>query len=214
MIDLREIIVNSSTKLFYIEIITDLNMLYNSIVLSDESKIRLNSFSSDKRKLEFLNTRFLLKKAGYNDSDLKYKQNGAPFLKNAFISISHSKNYVAIILGDKKVGIDIELQRNQIFKIAHKFINEEEKKKFDTTLLQTLTIIWNAKEAMFKWCSKQNIDFRKNLNVTKIDLENSVIESEIIFDNQKIKLHGAIIILKNNISENNIEDNIMVYIME
>jgi hypothetical protein len=39
---------------------------------------------------------------------------------------SHSHNFSAIIVSDETVGIDIELQRDKIIRIADKFVDEEQ----------------------------------------------------------------------------------------
>ena len=67
-----------------------------------------NKLKNNKRKLEYFCTRLLLKEF---ESNLKinYNKYGAHILNdNKYISISHSNNLAAIIISDKKVGIDIE----------------------------------------------------------------------------------------------------------
>ena len=71
----------------------------------------------------FMSIRHLMAEAGYVDHDLFYDELGKPHLKNGSnISITHSFNFTAIILSDRKVGIDIEKRRDKILKIANKFI--------------------------------------------------------------------------------------------
>ncbi len=41
------------------------------------------------------------------------------------ISITHSHDFSAIIISDETVGIDIELQREKIIRIADKFCDSE-----------------------------------------------------------------------------------------
>jgi 4'-phosphopantetheinyl transferase EntD len=65
-----------------------------------------------------------------------------------------------------KVGIDLEYMSHRISSISHKFINEndsitdnEEQKKYH------LYIHWCAKEALYKICDKQDINFRDSLTI-------------------------------------------------
>jgi len=189
--------IDSSTFILIWKLEEDFDSLLSSVKLQPKSLNKLEEFSSMKRKIEFLATRRLLQEVGFSDLDLNYRDDGAPILINKFISISHSSEFVAVIISDKKVGIDIEKKRNQIFRISHKFVNENEKAKFDIDTLEVLSIIWNTKEAMFKLCDKSGIDFRENMNVSEIDFESKEVKSELIFGDEQIKMKGKLDIFEN-----------------
>jgi hypothetical protein len=55
-----------------------------------------------------------LQEAGYNDLDLYYDELETASKDDKYISISHSHHFSAIIVSNKSVGIDIELQREKI----------------------------------------------------------------------------------------------------
>ena len=188
----------SSTNLLIWKIEEDFDSLFSSVFLTSESLERLEKFSSEKRKAEFLVTRKLLQEMGLSDSDLSYREDGAPLIKSGYISISHTSEFVAVIVSDKRVGLDIERNRQQIFRIAHKFVNADEEKLFDTSSLQVLSVIWNIKEAMFKLCDKTGIDFKKNLNVTNIDFTSNIVEGELIFGDQQFAVIGKLDIFDNH----------------
>jgi phosphopantetheinyl transferase len=59
---------------------------------------------------------------GYNDLDLYYDELGNR-IYDKYISISHSHHFSAIIVSNKSVGIDIELQKKN--RIADKFVDQE-----------------------------------------------------------------------------------------
>ena len=185
-------IINNSYTLLIWKIDESYDELLNGLVLRNESVERLEAYGSEQRKKEFLATRWLLKEMSLSDRDLDYNSDGAPLLKDKYISISHTSNYVAVFIGETRVGVDIERNRQQIFRIAHKFVNKEEKEKFDTTSLEILSILWNTKEALFKLCERTGIDFRKNMNVNKISLEDRIVESELVFEDKKIKIEGLL----------------------
>lgn len=96
-----------------------------------------------------------------------------PFLPDEqyHFSISHCGNYAAAIASsEQRVGIDIEIPTEKIFRIIHKFLNEEEKQLLNeqmssSQLLQTATLLWSAKEAMFKWYGAGGVDFRKHMHI-------------------------------------------------
>ena len=71
----------------------------------------LLQFASERRKIEWLSVRVLLYFMLKEDKQIGYSSEGKPFLTDDsfFISISHTKGYVAVILNPKTpVGIDIE----------------------------------------------------------------------------------------------------------
>ncbi len=107
--------------------------------------------------------------AGYVDHDLYYDPWGKPHLKDdRYISITHSHQFTGIIVSDTKdVGIDIELQREKILRIANKFTPLEEYKTIANTdaLIRKLTIVWGAKESLFKIYAKQGLSFLHHVEV-------------------------------------------------
>ena len=190
--------IDKDTVLVVWEISEPFDELINQVDLNPLSKIRVDKFTSEKRKVEFVCSRIILQEMGYSDFDLTYREDGAPLLKGKYISISHTSEFVAVIVSGKKIGLDIEKNRKQIFRISHKFISAEEANMFDSTSIEILSIIWNCKEAMFKLCDKTGIDFIKNLHVTSISLESSSVEGKLIFDNEIKMVKGKIDIFSNH----------------
>jgi 4'-phosphopantetheinyl transferase EntD len=99
-----------------------------------------------------------------------------PFLPDEqyHFSISHCGNYAAAIASsDQRVGIDIEIPAEKIFRITHKFLNDAEKMFLDEQmsslqLLQLATLLWSSKEALFKWYGYGSVDFKKHLLIETI----------------------------------------------
>ena len=72
---------------------------------------------------------------------------------------------MAIIINKKAVcGIDIELIRNKVLKIKHKYLNEHEL-NFANNDVEKLITYWSSKETLIKLYGLKNIDFIKNLFV-------------------------------------------------
>lgn len=95
-----------------------------------------------------------------------------PFLEDDeyHFSISHCGNFAgAIASRENRVGVDIEFVSPRLKGIASKFLTVEESKYLDkwqylsTLHLQMITIIWSAKEAIFKWYGAGNVDFRRHM---------------------------------------------------
>ena len=120
------------------------------------SYIATPKFNTEKRKKEWLSSRLLLNEVNPKYS-ISYNEFGSPKLNNEHnISISHSKGLVAIIISQKKVGIDIEEISEKSLKASSKFISEDNIKNLTA---DKATLIWCCKEAIFKWHEKGRIDF-------------------------------------------------------
>ena len=156
------------------EITEDYNTLMSLVKLNDEDHERLNSFRNHHRKLEWLSVRALASNLLKNQVRIVYDENRKPLLEdNSYqISISHSNSLTSILVSKtKKVGIDLEYMSHRISSIAFKFINEREYITKDPERIRYhLYVHWCAKEAMYKICDKQDINFRKNLTIKPFHL--------------------------------------------
>jgi 4'-phosphopantetheinyl transferase EntD len=98
-----------------------------------------------------------------------YDEFGKPHLKDGkYISITHSFIYSAVIISDTNVvGIDIEKQRDKIVKIAQKFTFIEEYKTIANhdALVRKLTIVWGAKESLYKIYGKKKLLFKDHIYI-------------------------------------------------
>ncbi len=94
-----------------------------------------------------------------------------PFLHNEqyHFSISHCGNFAAAIVSThQRVGIDIELQKPIIHKIAYKFLHTTEQEMLQpnqANYIPQLTLLWSAKEAIFKWWGKGEVDFSEMMRL-------------------------------------------------
>lgn len=151
------------------EITEDYQTLYSRLRLDNEEEERLRSFKNEGRKLEWLSVRNLISELTGRESRIIYNAERKPFIKgNSFsISISHSRHLTSILLSEnRRVGIDLEYMSHKISRIGFKFINEQEIITGDPGLKPYhLYIHWCAKEALYKICDKQDINFRDNLTI-------------------------------------------------
>jgi len=145
---------------------------------------------SDLHRRGFMSIRHLLAINGYTDHDLYYDENGKPHLTdNKYISITHSFNFSAIIIGDGAVGIDIEKQRNKILKIAHKFTPIEEYRTIanEDALIRKLTIVWCAKESLYKSFAEKGVSFLQHIYVEDFELDDSKTTASVTFEDEQKK---------------------------
>jgi phosphopantetheinyl transferase len=153
---------------------------------------KIPDFINEKRKKEHLTSRLLLNKISPNTT-ISYNEFGAPILdNNLHISISHSKNFVAIIISEQQVGMDIEAISEKALRLAPKFVSEKNR----TTLnKEKANLIWCLKEAVFKWHQKGKVDFIKDIIIPpfiaeeKGQIKAQFKKKELILNYQKINTH-------------------------
>ena len=98
-----------------------------------------------------------------------------PFLPDVkyHFSISHSGNFAAaLVSADQRVGVDIELVTPRLHTISHKFLSEEEKmflkewEDMSKMHLELTTVLWSAKESIYKWYGNGQLDFKQHMQLT------------------------------------------------
>ena len=102
-----------------------------------------------------------------NTPALGYTSKGKPYLDKCekFISVSHSHQFLALLVNDKEeTGVDIELIRDKVQRIKHKFLNEEEL-AFAGDDSATLLRLWAAKEALYKLDGQKELRFKEDLHI-------------------------------------------------
>jgi 4'-phosphopantetheinyl transferase len=188
----KSLTINNSTKVLIWNIQEDYTDLSNGISLTTANQTRVDSMKSELHQRGFLSIRQLLKEVGLVDADLVYDEFGKPHLKNGkFISITHSFTFSGIIVSDVPVGIDIEKQRDKILKIAHKFTPFQEYKTIANhdALISKLTIVWGAKESLYKIYGKKKLRFLEHIYIEDFKFENEKTTGEIRFENETQSYH-------------------------
>ena len=181
----KTILHDSNTEILVWKITETLDQLLLQVKLNENSNTRLSGMKSVAHQKGFLSVRKLLQERGYTDFDLYYDQFGKPHLNNGrHISISHSHDFSTIILSDENCGIDLEMQRQKITTIAHKFAAEESyflQEQNQTDRIRQLTIIWGAKEAVFKIRNEVGISFKDHIHLNPFTLESKVASAVLKF---------------------------------
>ena len=164
--------INQTTKLGIWQIEEDESFFLKKVPLQQ-------SITHPHERLQHLAGRFLLQ---YLFTDFPYEEiviadTRKPYLPNEqyHFSISHCGNYAAAIVSSThRVGVDIEIPSEKVERIAHKFVHENEKQWInefkDHSLMnyELLTILWSAKESLFKWFSLGGVDFKEHMQLSNI----------------------------------------------
>jgi len=107
-----------------------------------------------------------------------------PFLTDEqfHFSISHCGDYAAAIVSrDKRVGVDIEIPVEKIAGIMHKYLAAKEHEIFhligpNESRIQLATLLWSAKESVFKWHGFGGIDFRREIQLKQLSPDERTID--------------------------------------
>ncbi len=174
--------INESTKLGIWKIEEPEDFFLQSVPLKSE-------ITHPHKRLQHLAGRYLLKILfpGFPYQEIVIADTRKPYLpyEQYHFSISHCGSYAAAIVSkNERVGIDIEIPTEKIEKISHKFLNDAERKMIPVSGLQLivngneidnyksptaehkiqlLTLIWSAKETVFKWWGWGSVDFSDHI---------------------------------------------------
>ncbi|MEA4975551.1 MAG: 4'-phosphopantetheinyl transferase superfamily protein [Paludibacter sp.] len=136
-----------------------------------------SQIKNEKRKREFLSARTLLNQATGCQVKVIYDANGKPYLEdNSFhISITHSKNYAAVIIHPEfPVGIDLEIRTEKVKTVSKRFLNESEQILFSKEInTAKVEIAWSAKETLYKIIGNEVRDFAATLEILPFTLNDS-----------------------------------------
>lgn len=126
-------------------------------------------FKAPHRKLEWLSVRALLFTLLGRHVPVSYMESGKPYLadNSCYISISHTKGYVAVIVSElSPVAIDIEQYSMRVCKVVSKFIRaDEETLPFQGDSTWSMLLHWSAKETLFKSLDRSEVDFKEHLHI-------------------------------------------------
>ncbi|MBK7128122.1 MAG: 4'-phosphopantetheinyl transferase superfamily protein [Crocinitomicaceae bacterium] len=150
--------------------------------LTENELMRYNSFLSVKRKAEFLYTRVLWH--SFNSGRIiSYDTKGRPYLENGgFISISHSRNIVAIAYHPThEVGIDAEFKSDKLIRISKKFLSNSELQELNILDLTQITLAWSIKEAIYKMENTEGLSLKDNI---RLKIRNQEVYADVIKDKE------------------------------
>lgn len=204
---------NNNTKVYLWKITEDLQFFRDNVKLKDATKERLEGMKSESHQKGFLAVRMLLQQNDYSDFDLFYDEFGKPHLKpqgcsikDLEISISHSHQFSALAISDKKVGLDIEILKEKTLKIAPRFMEVSHLENLSAEeKIKKATVVWGIKESIFKIKNEAGISF-----------PNHIFEDDFTFEDKKAT---AILKFNNkeetfNIQFDSVEDYIFVCAFE
>ena len=99
-----------------------------------------------------------------------------------------------------RVGVDVEIPVPKILRISDKFLSREEHQLFKvpfsdrqgdhvTSESQLPTLLWSAKEAVFKWYGEGAVDFRQHILLEEIDRGSETIQCRFVKTDSALQIH-------------------------
>ncbi len=196
----------SEYSLFVENINLSVNELEKTVLLNSDEQNRYAKLTNEKRKVEWLGTRYLVQQFYNKNSAIIYNNDGKPKLNTGEqISISHSYGVVGVLISNKKyIGLDIEQKRKKIDRIKHKFLSHLELNFVENSnnKIETLTIFWSCKEALLKMYGKTDLIFDEELAV-------NISENKIIGEISTTNFY-----LKANLNKNIIGEFVIIWGVE
>jgi 4'-phosphopantetheinyl transferase EntD len=161
--------IDDGVKLGIWEITEEFPELRSKLSLETEEVRTLEGYRNVSRQLEWLSVRTLVNELTGANTRIVYTEDRKPYLldNSSHISISHSKDFTAILMSKfKRVGVDVEHMSQRITNISDKFINDSEviTENIDLSTYH-LYILWSAKEALYKICDKKFINLKENIRI-------------------------------------------------
>lgn len=167
--------INETTRLAVWKIAEEENFFLEKVAIDPPA-------SHPNKRLQHLAGRYLLQYL-YPDFPIeliRIADTKKPYLQDdpLHFSISHAGEYAAAIISStQRVGIDIEIVSPRVEKIKHKFLHSTELESIahlsGDELINQLTLLWSAKEAVFKWWGKGGVDFSEMIRTSSFSCNTS-----------------------------------------
>ena len=148
----------------------------------------------NKRKREWIASRAALRSGLNSAEEVLYLANGKPYMEKQALSFSHCLPLAGALVHSTLAGFDIQSPDPKIEIIKTKFANtaELDAAEMTSSKLDYLTILWSAKEAIFKVYG-ENLAFADEMDIHPFEVGNSEITATVKRDGKKI-LHGLRVI--------------------
>lgn len=173
---------------------------FTCLCAKDQDELHVRRYKREIHKKQFIASRLtlasLLKEKYAFDYQGMCCINGKPLpIGKLTPSLSHSNELVAVAISEKKIGIDIQAILPKITRIIPRICNQSELALAPNELTQT--ILWSAKEAMYKHAQIDGLDFKTQLHIDSLLIEKDTIicSGRIInkLNTEHLQLHGQLI---------------------
>lgn len=152
-----------------------------------------------KRLKERLSVEMLAKQLLGQRTEIRHKHGGKPFvnLEDVEISVSHSYNIYGVSISRLRHGMDIERWGAKAWRVREKFLSEEEETMLTAfrpllTSEQAATLLWSAKEAVYKAFDQPEPDFKNGITLRKAEGHPHLLFAELASERGKAEVEYTI----------------------
>lgn len=149
----------------------------------------VETYGSASRRAEALAWRGIVRRELGCNVTISYDEFGAPEvdLPNQYISVSHSRDFVAVMFADLPCAVDVEDSRRDFRRVASKYLTAEEQALAEQYNL--FGAMWCAKEAMYKYHRRGGIDFLRDTIIKEYRLEDDTLVTLLMGEILEVRLH-------------------------
>lgn len=135
-----------------------------------EERTEAAAFGSERRRAEFLGWRAIVRRELGEDVRIGYDAVGAPVLtgSDCRISVAHCAGRIALCLSPERCAVDIEPASRNFSRAESRYMTPSERALSDDPLWPG--IVWCAKETLYKYAGRRELDFQKDLRIERADL--------------------------------------------
>lgn len=144
-----------------------------------EDRAFVEQFGSAKRRCEVLAWRAMVRRELGDEVAISHDEYGAPQVDtpNIYISISHSRDRVALLISDTPCAVDIEDATRNFRNVASKYLSRTEQllaERYDL-----FAEMWCAKEALYKYYRKGGLDYVEQILILGYDADCQSFDASI-----------------------------------
>lgn len=137
-----------------------------------EELLAVASISKESRRCEVLAWRAIVRRELGEGIRISYDEYGAPQvdMPNTYISISHSKGEVAVLISDSPCAVDIEHFNRDFRRVADRYLSDAERSIAEQ--YDIFAEMWSAKESLYKYHRKGGLDLVRDIVIKSYSISN------------------------------------------
>ena len=173
----------------------------HSALLTESDLAHLATLSSPSRRAQWSTWRCIVREELGADAQLRYNSAGAPLLERAvgevaYISVSHSAEWVAVMFSRTRCGVDIEASDRNFAKVASRYITLDEREHLGADFGELFeAVMWSAKEAIYKYANTPGVEFTSDMIVVAHTPLTATLQAELygvpLPDTHYLRLDGG-----------------------
>lgn len=144
-----------------------------------EDRAFVEQFGSAKRRCEVLTWRAMVRRELGEAVAISHDEYGAPQVDtpDTYISISHSRDRVALLISDTPCAVDIEDATRNFRNVSSKYLSLSEQILAERYNL--FAEMWCAKEALYKYHRKGGLDYVEQISILDYDADDQCFVASV-----------------------------------